>query len=212
MSGDLPGAIQALEAASALEPAAPLTTRIASLRTRAELAGLPGEYREIAAKPQVTRGELAALIGVKLPGLLQRAAGQDGVVFTDGRDHWASAWIQDVVRAGVMEIYSNHTFQPEAGVSRGDLASAVGRLLDVVTRQNPAVARGWRGRSGQIADVLPGHLSYPAVSAAVASGVMPLFDGSTFQLASPVTGSDAIATIDRLSAVAAAAGVPSQAR
>jgi tetratricopeptide (TPR) repeat protein len=209
-SGDLPGAIDALTSASALEPAAAVSARLAALRARAELTGLPEGYRAIAGTSHVTRGDLAALIGVKLPSVLGGAVRQNGVVFTDGRDHWASAWIQDVVRAGVMEIYANHTFQPAATVSRRDLAAAVSRLLELVARANPGAARRWAGARVTIADVAPGHLSYPAVSAAVASGVMPLRDGNTFQLGGPVSGAEAIATIDRLSVLSGAAVAPSR--
>jgi tetratricopeptide (TPR) repeat protein len=203
-SGDLQGAADALAAAAALEPTPALSARLASLRSRAELARLPPEYSAIASATHVTRGELAALIGVRLVRLLGGAARQEGVVFTDGRDHWASAWIQEVVRAGVMEIYANHTFQPTATVSRRDLAVAVRRLLDLASRLNPELARRWQGVSHTIVDVGPGHLNYPAVSAAVASGVMPLLDGNTFQLGLPVSGIDAIGAIDRLAALAAA--------
>jgi tetratricopeptide (TPR) repeat protein len=209
-SGDLPGAIDALTSASALEPAAAVSARLAALRARAELTGLPEGYRAIAGTSHVTRGDLAALIGVKLPSVLGGAVRQNGVVFTDGRDHWASGWIQDVVRAGVMEIYANHTFQPAATVSRRDLAAAVSRLLELVARANPGAARRWAGARVAIADVAPGHLSYPAVSAAVASGVMPLRDGNTFQLGGPVSGAEAIATIDRLSVLSGAAVAPSR--
>jgi tetratricopeptide (TPR) repeat protein len=206
-SGDLAGAVDALTAAARIEPTTALSTRIASLGARRELAGLPVEYRAIAATPEVGRGELAALIGVKLPGLLRGAARQDGVVFTDARDHWASLWIQDVVRAGVMEIYPNHTFQPSALVSRGDLASAVGRLLDLVASSSPAAARRWQGGRQAIVDVAPGHLSYGAVSAAVASGVMPLGGDGAFRLAASVSGAEATSTIDRLAAVSTSSGV-----
>jgi tetratricopeptide (TPR) repeat protein len=205
-SGDLTGAADALARASALEPSPALSAQLAAVRSRAELARLPPEYGAIGATPHVTRGELAALIGVKLAHLLRGASRQEGVVFTDGRDHWASAWIQDVVRAGVIEIYPNHTFQPAATVSRGDLALSVRRLLDLASRLNPSLARRWQGSPPVVVDVAPEHLSYPAVSAAVQSGVMPLLAGNTFQMGRPVAGADAIRAVDRLSALAPPGG------
>ena len=50
-----------------------------------------------------------------------------------------------------------------------------------------------------------GHLNYPDAAVAVASGVVPLFDGSRFDMARPVSGADAIAAVDRLRALAASA-------
>ena len=47
----------------------------------------------------------------------------------------------------------------------------------------------------------PTHLSYPAVSAAVASGVMPLSNGN-FELLRGVSGAEAIDIISRLEALA----------
>jgi hypothetical protein len=50
----------------------------------------------------------------------------------------------------------------------------------------------------------PGHLSYPAVSDAVVSGVMPLVDGR-FEAARPVSGAEAADVIARLRALASPA-------
>ena len=52
-----------------------------------------------------------------------------------------------------------------------------------------------------IADVPPSHLSYPAVSIAVASGVMPL-SGGNFELLRPVSGAEAMEVIGRLESLA----------
>ena len=43
---------------------------------------------------------------------------------TDARNHWAATWIMTVVRAGIIDPFDNHTFQPRALVRRTDLALA----------------------------------------------------------------------------------------
>ena len=43
--------------------------------------------------------------------LLQRRP-RSRCVITDARNHWAADWIMATARAGVMEPYENHTFQP----------------------------------------------------------------------------------------------------
>jgi len=121
---------------------------------------------------------------------------------TDAREHWAVPWIQSVVRAGVLEIYPNHTFEPESPIRRGDLAQAVSRLLDLVAIVRPVAARQWQGAAAAMADVAPSHLSYPAVSVAVSSGVMKLLDGCAFGLARPVSGAEAAEAIDRIAQIA----------
>ena len=56
-----------------------LAVRLERLRARIELAGLPAEYQAIPGAPQITRAQLAALLGVHFDGLLRRAQeGQDG--------------------------------------------------------------------------------------------------------------------------------------
>jgi hypothetical protein len=52
-----------------------------------------------------------------------------------------------------------------------------------------------------IADVPPAHLSHPAVSLAVASGVMPLAGGN-FDLLRPVSGAEAMDVVGRLEVLA----------
>ncbi len=143
------------------------------VRARAEVARLPEEYRAIEQEPQITRGDLAALIGVRLAPLLQAGAAPTPCSITDVRNHWAANWIMTVARAGVMEPFANHGFQPRTVVRRIDLAQVVSRLL---ARKAAPVRRAARapGRSARVTfpDLAPSHLAYPAASAAVASGVM----------------------------------------
>jgi hypothetical protein len=138
---------------------------------------------------------------VRLQALLAQTP-QRQVVVTDVRGHWAQSWILPVVRAGVMETQPNYTFQPAIRVRRGDLAQIVSRALAVIAAQKPAAARAWEGARPNISDVPPGHLSYPGVSQAIASGVMPLLSDGSFQLLRPVTGAEALEVITRLEALA----------
>ena len=62
---------------------------------------------------------------------------------TDTRGHWAADAIARVVRAGVIEPFANHTFQPRQRLRRSELASAVSRLLTLLPQASrpTAVAR-----------------------------------------------------------------------
>jgi hypothetical protein len=170
------------------------------LRARLELARQPAEYRAIATASQVTRADLAALIGVRLGHVLQAFAPRETVVLTDVRGDWAEQWIVAVTQAGVMEAYANHTFQPRASVRRVDLAEAVVRLLPHVA--SPGDLRAWQGARRTFTDLSAGHLAYPAASAAVASGVMTMGSSGSFAPSEPVTGAAAVAAIERLQAMA----------
>src|SRR6478736_1112510 len=91
--GDSAGAVKALEAAQAIERSADVESRLSTLRERADLAGLPPEFRAIEASPTVTRAQVAALIGVRLPGLLRAAPKRPAALVTDINRHWAAPWI-----------------------------------------------------------------------------------------------------------------------
>jgi tetratricopeptide (TPR) repeat protein len=201
---DLPGAIAAYESAFALEPNPALERKIESLREVVVLANMPAEFQQIESSSGLSREQLAALVGVRLDELLKRVPRPMAVVITDTRGSWATPWILAVTRAGVMEVYPNHTFQPSAVVRRGELADAASRILTIIAGEKPALAAAWRNGKRQFSDVPPAHLSYPAASLTVEAGVMqPLADGS-FQLSRPVTGAEAVAAVKKLEELAEA--------
>jgi tetratricopeptide (TPR) repeat protein len=198
--GDAIGALQAYERARAIDPSEAPETAIARLRAAAALAKLPAEYRAIPSAVSVTRGEIASLVGIRLESLLTRAKPRQ-VIITDIRGHWAQPWIAPVVRAGVMDTLANYEFEPRRQVRRGELATTVARLLTLVADMKPELARKWQGAKVAINDVSATHLSYPAVSSAVASGVMSLNNGN-FELLRGVSGAEVVDIIGRLEALA----------
>jgi tetratricopeptide (TPR) repeat protein len=200
--GDLEGAAAAFTQSLAVEPNADVERRLDAVRASLELARLPEEYRAIPDAPQITRADLAALIGVRLATVLQRPPQHDAGIITDIRGQWAASWIMAVARAGVMEPYANHAFQPRAAVRRSDLAQIVARLLERIAPRTSARGRAWEEARLKFADIGPGHLAYPAASVAVASGVMRVGADNLFQPGRPVTGAEAIEAIDRLAALA----------
>ena len=107
-----------------------------------------------------------------------------------------------VARAGVMEPFANHAFQPRTVVRRTDLAQATARLLSRLTGPNAARAKGWESARLKFADLSPNHLAYPAASMAVASGVMKTTGDNAFQPSRAVTGAEAIEAIARIEALA----------
>jgi tetratricopeptide (TPR) repeat protein len=198
--GDYTGAEAAYRQAADVEPSVELSARVAAAAKNAREAKLPAEFRAALTAPQLTRGELAAIIGVRLANLVGEAPERQ-IVVTDTRGHWAADWIGPVARAGIMDPFANHTFQPRTRVRRGDLATAVSRLLALVAARDNEV-RARLDQRPAIADLTPRHTQYRAVAAAVASGVMPLLAGDRFQVAQPVSGAEAVEAIDRVRALA----------
>ena len=200
MQGDVVGALAEYEKARSIDPAEATESAINRLRAAAELAKLPAEYRAIPANASVNRAEIAALIGIRLESLLARAKPRQAII-TDIRSNWAQKWIAPVVRSGAMDTLPNYEFEPRRQVRRGELATTVSRLLTLIAADKPDLAKKWQGARIAVNDVAPTHLSYPAVSAALAAGVMPLSSGN-FELLRPVTGAEAMDVVSRLEALA----------
>ena len=197
--GAFDAALQTFSAALALEPNAALETRIGDLRAKAALAAMPSEYQSIETAPTVTRAQLAAVLGARLDPLFKRMDRTTAVVITDVRTSWASPWIMSVARAGVMEVYANHTFQPAAVVRRADLARAASNVLALIADEKPGLGEQWRNAARRrFPDVSQGHLSYPSVSLVVEAGVMTPAEDGSFQLTRPATGAEAIAAVKKL--------------
>jgi tetratricopeptide (TPR) repeat protein len=195
-------AADAYAAANVIEPGDALAAKADAMRERAAFDAMPEEYRTIETAATITRAQLAALLAVRLEDLLRRARSSSAVVLTDTRGSWAAPWIQAVTRAGVMDAFPNHTFQPSTVVRRGDLAQAASRALTLIAAEKPRVAGRWADARPRFPDVSPSHLSYPAIARAVASGVMTTVEGGAFQLNRPVTGIEALTTIERLETLA----------
>ncbi len=197
--GEYARAAEAFTAAVSIQPDEALDERIEALRSRLAFAAMPPEYRAIEESPAITRAQLAALLAVRLDALLGPARRVNAVVVTDTRGHWASPYILTVARAGVMDVFPNHTFQPDAAVRRSDLALAASRVLQLMAARDPALAAKLRGAPARrFPDVGPRHLDHPAASLAVEAGVLDLMPDGTVQLARRVSGAEAAAAVSRL--------------
>jgi tetratricopeptide (TPR) repeat protein len=205
-SGDLAGAATAYDAALAIDANPAVAARRKALAASTAAAQLPEPFREMAVAAEITRGDLAALIAFRLSGLLQGSQAVAAPLMTDIRGHWAEASIIDVARAGVLRPYENHTFQPRGTIRRVDLADAVSRLLPRIAALTPARPRPWENSRGRFTDVAATHLSYPAVSMAVASGVVTVGANNDFQPSRPVSGAEAMDAMGRLEALTNTSG------
>ena len=193
--GDLDRAEQALQRAHAIEPGEDTARGLADLEARRRAASLPPEYREIETAETITRGQLAAVIGVHFETFLADAAAGRTTIITDARGHWGYGWILAVARAGIMEADTNYRFQPEQVVTRADLARVAVRVLHFPAGDAPSPPVAART---SFSDLAPGHLSYPAAAEAVAAGVLPPLEQNMFQPGRPVSGAEVMTAIGRL--------------
>ncbi len=199
--GNLRPALEAFQRAVARDPRPEYRARIEDLERRIDLAAMPEAFRSIGTRGAISRGDLAALLGARLEPLVAAARGQTIPLMTDVRGHWAQRWILDVARAGIMEVFPNHTFQPATTVRRADLARVVALLHVRAQAVDPAAAAAWRGRAVEITDVAPGNNVREAADLAVEAGIIALDPGGAFSPTRAVSGPEALAAVDRLAAL-----------
>lgn len=173
-----------------------------SLKAAANTTMAPAELRDLSTAATVTRAQLAALIGTRLESLVAAAPRRAPQIMTDVQGHWAAPWIVPVTQAGVMEVFSNHTFQPGATVRRGDLAVAVSQLIQIALAPRSAQLAQFQAARPSFPDVGASHLYYRAAALAVTAGVMTVDDTGRFLPTRPATGSDAAAAVNRIEQLA----------
>ena len=191
--GHLDRAEQALLRAVAIEPRPDIAKRLADLEAGRRQATFPPEYREIEAAEAITRGQLAALIGVRFEWLLADRTSGRAAIITDTRDHWAYGWVIAVAQAGLMQADVNYRFQPERIVTRVELARVMVRMLRLagVEPVSPMARPSF-------SDLATGHLGYPAASEVVTAGLLQPLDQGTFQPGRAVGGAAAAAALGRV--------------
>jgi tetratricopeptide (TPR) repeat protein len=199
--GDYDGAAVAYEAAQRIEPSREIEGALVRVRERADLARLPEQYQTLADRPEAARADLAAAIAIRLPGLLARAPARPTPVLTDIRGSWARPWILAAVRAGVLDAYPNHTFQPGSAVRRGDLANATSRVLALLAAQGDRRASEWQTAQRKFSDLPPDHPAYRSAATAVAAGAIDAVDGA-FRPTALVTGRELVEAVARLQRLA----------
>lgn len=208
---DVAGALDDLRRARRIDASLPdVEALIERLEAGLVDAALPAEFKAISERPSLTRGDLSALLSHHLPALL--SATRPPVLLTDARRHWAQEAILQVTRAGVLLEYPNHTFQPNAVVTRGDLAVTVDRVLAKVAGLAPAAARVWQDARLSFADVRAGNVLYIPISRTVASGVLAPVEGQVFGARRQVSGAEGVEAVRRLAQVVEQAGLDAGAR
>ena len=163
--------------------------RSREVREALELLQMPEEYRRIPSSPTITRADLAALLMSKVTMLSRQPPGPAKVAL-DISGSWARDQIIRALALDVLDVYSNHTFQPAAIVRRGDLATAVQRVLDLA--KTPAT------NLANPTDMSQSNLSrYPAARV-VGAGLMDLTEAGAFEAWRPVSGQEAVDVLEGL--------------
>ena len=114
---------------------------------------------------------------------------------TDIDGHWAKNWIVDVIKAGAIDIFPDHTFRPDEKITRANYAVFIQNILLAVTGDEK-LATKYIGTPSRFPDVNASHYSYNSICLAVDRGIMKAgtIDGA-FGISDPVSGADALLII-----------------
>ena len=106
--------------------------------------------------------------------------------YRDVANSWALDAIRELNRRQIINGYPDHTFRPDAPVTRAEAAALLARV------------RGWKGTSSvRYKDVPERHWAAEAVSAATAAGVFQGYADGSFQPDRPISRAEMAAVIVR---------------
>jgi len=174
--------------------------QIESLKNNLGIYELPSRYNEIPVEQAVTREDVAALLAVKLKDIFPEPAPQPPIII-DISASWASKFILKVTSLGLMEVYSNHSFQPKKTVTRAELAETVFRVITDLEQRGHRFIHQISPERIQILDVSTDHYYYQPISQVLSYQIMELYPDKTFKPDQTVSGPEAIKTITVLLAL-----------
>lgn len=198
--------LDAFQKLQALDPSdKAVADRLEALKTRLGVVDLPDEYREIPGREAVTKEDVAALIGAKFNDIWIGVAVRPPVL-VDISTSWARTFIVKVAASGIMEIYSNHTFQPKKTMNRAEMAETVVHLVEYLRKKGRTIVVQIPPERINLADVPADHPYAPAIIAAVSYQIMDIFPDRTFRPDQPVPGAEATRILDLLAGLAKESG------
>jgi tetratricopeptide (TPR) repeat protein len=171
--------------------------RAETIKGRLGVVELPSQYPAIASLDAAAKEDVAALIAVKFKDVLEDA-GPKPPVIVDITTSWASRYIVKVASFALMEVFSNHTFQPRKPVTRAEMAETLVRLVNVLKQKKFKIVEQIPLDRIKIADIPQEHFYFPAIAQVLAYQLMDLAPDRTFKPEQNVTGPEANRTLDVL--------------
>jgi hypothetical protein len=165
--------------------------RLESAKFRWRLTLLPAAVREVAAAPELTKGDLAVLLYWLVPDI-RTSRPSSGRIATDVLDHPHKEEIVRVAGLGLMEVDPTlHRFSPGAPVRQSGALRVLFRIL---------ASFGGAGEQGICTGGPPAGGNEAVCEAAAACGLLPGLDAC--RPGEPLSGSEALElirrTLDRL--------------
>lgn len=152
---------------------------------------LPPQYSAIAASPEVTRGEVAALLMVEFALENRLSAPSKRVIISDITNHWAKPYIIKAVQFDLIGLPPDRYFRPDEPMRKGELAQTLDLLLKKLGASLPMA-------SGSFSDVYADNQYADAIYRVQAAGLMAASGDGTFGVVNPLSGAEMMPIIVRV--------------
>ena len=194
--GKYPRSLEIYEKLLDLEPKNKgVKNRIETLKNRLGIFELPSQYDAIPSSEAISKEGTAALIAIKFKDFLEQPPVQPPIIIDIGTS-WASKYILKTASLGILDVYSNHTFQPKKIVTRAEMAEILLRLMDYLKRKGFKFIRQLPPDKIQISDVSPQNYYYQPILQMISYDIMALSADRTFNPDLPLSGQESIKLLD----------------
>jgi len=161
------------------------------LKNRLGIFELPSQYGAIVNTESISKEDLAALLGVKFKDHLEEPRGKPAIII-DIATSWASRFILKMTSLNLMDVYPNHTFQPQKTLTRAEMAEILVRLIKYHNRRGTALIPQIPTDQIQIMDISPDNYYYDPIVQIISYDIMTLARDNRFKPDLPVSGQQAI--------------------
>lgn len=168
---------------------------IENIKNRLGIFELPSQFEKIPTLDALKKEDLAALIAIKFKDYLEKPSEQPPILI-DIATSWAAKFIIATASIGLLDVYPNHTFQPQKIVSRAEFAEAVHRLINYLEKKGYRFVQQIPPEKIKIVDVNPHNYYYQPILMVLAYDIMTLNQEKMFVPERPVTGNEAIKTLN----------------
>ena len=164
--------------------------RIKTLKNRLGIFELTSQYKAIPASEAISKEEIAALLAVKFKDFLEEPTSKPPIII-DISTSWASKYILKTTTLGILDVYSNHTFQPKKVVTRAEMAEILWRLINYLKGKGYKFIRQIPLEKIKISDVSPQNVYYSPILQIISYDIMSLSSEKTFNPDLPLSGQEA---------------------
>jgi len=168
-----------------------IKAQVDRLKNRLGIFELPSQYQAIPAAEAISKEEIAALLAIKFKDIIEEPRTKPPIII-DIATSWASKYILKITSLGILDVYSNHTFQPKKIITRAEMADILYRFINYLKGKNFAFIVQIPPEKIQISDVSPDNYYYQPILRIISYDIMDLSADRSFNPDLPISGQETI--------------------